>query len=126
MKLTGEVKKFVTITPEKVIFKGTVGETISQTIAIVPNTEEPLELLKVLALKGTDFTFSLREFDDFRNKSYSLYVENTRKSEGRYYDKITIITGRSDLPPLTIIVSGDIKKAGSDKKETSVNPTESE
>ncbi len=116
----------MTITPKKVVLKGIVGETISQVIAIVPNTEEPLELLKVVPQKGTDFTFSLKEFDDFGKKSYTLIVENIKESEGRYSDRISIVTGRSDMPPLTIIVTGDIKKTGSDKKETQGNPTELE
>jgi len=72
----------VTITPEKVLLKGTVGETISQVIAIVSNTEEPLELLKIVSQKGTDFTFSLKEFDNFGKKSYTLLVENIKESEG--------------------------------------------
>lgn len=53
-----------------------------------------------------------------------LLVENIKESEGRYFDKITITTNRSDLPPLTIIVAGNIKKADHDKKETPGIPTE--
>jgi hypothetical protein len=116
--LTGEVKKFATITPGKVFLKGAVGEKISQIITIVPEIEEPFAIIKVVPLKGSDFRYSLEEIELDGEKAYRLTIENTKESEGRYYDKLTFITDRSDYIPLSIVVSGDIRQVPSDKNET--------
>jgi len=114
--LTGEVKKFATITPKKALLKGTVGEKISQVITIVPETEEPFSIVKIIPQKGLDFKYSLEEVELSGEKAYRLTIENAKETAGRYFDKFTIITDRSDYMPLTIIVSGDIRQAPSEKK----------
>jgi hypothetical protein len=116
--LTGEVKKFATITPGKAFLKGVVGEKISRMITIVPETEEPFAIVKVVPLKGSDFRYSLEEIELDGKKAYRLTVENAKETEGRYSDKLTIITDRSDYIPLSIVVSGIIQKAPSEKKES--------
>ncbi len=115
-KLTGEVKKFATITPKKAVLIGTVSEEISRVITIVPETEKPFNIVKITPLKGVDFRYSLEEIVSAGKKEFKLTVENTKETAGRYYDKFTIITDMSDYIPLTIIVSGDIRQAASGQK----------
>lgn len=110
LQLSGEVKKFVTIRPGKVFLKGTAGENISQTVEIIPGTKESFTILNVNALKGEDFTQSLKEIEIDGRPAYALTVENTRQTEGRYFDKIFIITDRTDQAPISVIVSGYIEK----------------
>jgi len=106
----GKVKKFVTIKPSKVFLKGIVGESISQTVLIIPEKNEVFKILQVNALKGIDLKYSLKEMASDGKKGYEIVIENIRKTEGRYYDKINMITDRTDQKPISIIVSGNIEK----------------
>jgi hypothetical protein len=110
LQLLGKVKKFVTIKPSKVFLKGTVGESISQTVLIIPEKNEVFKILQVNALKGIDLKYSLKEMASDGKKGYEIVIENIRKTEGRYYDKINMITDRTDQKPISIIVSGNIEK----------------
>ena len=110
LQLFGKVKKFVTIKPGKVFLKGNVGESISQTISIIPGENEVINILQVNALKGVDYKQALKEIEIDGKKAYELTVENVRETEGRYFDKIFMITDRTDQKPISIIVSGYIEK----------------
>jgi len=106
LQLFGQVKKFVTIKPSKVFLKGNVGDSLSQTVSIIPGEGESFKILKVNALKGVDYKYSLKEIELEDKTAHELTVENTRKTAGRYFDKIFMITDRTDQAPLNIIVSG--------------------
>lgn len=106
LKLSGTVKKFVTIKPRKVFLKGNVGESISQTVMITPGENEVFKIIKDNALKGVDYKYSLKEIEIDGKVAYELTVENTRETEGRYFDKIFMITDRIDQQPISVIVSG--------------------
>ena len=101
----------MTIRPSKVFLKGAAGENISRTVVITPGQGETFKILKVNALKGQDFKYLLKDIEVDGKPAYELTVENTRQTEGRYFDKIFIITDRTDQAPLNIIVSGDIEKS---------------
>ena len=103
------VKKFATIKPSKVFLRGVAGEPVSQTVEIIPGDDEKFKILKVNALKGGDFDFSLTEKEVNGKPGYELAVKNIRETEGRYFDKIFMITDRTDQQPLSIIVSGQIQ-----------------
>jgi hypothetical protein len=106
LQLSGTVKKFVTIKPSKVFLKGNVGESISQVVTITPGENEVFKIIKDNALKGVDYKYSLKEIEIDGKAAYELTVENTRETEGRYFDKIYLITDRTDQQPISIIVSG--------------------
>lgn len=108
LQVSGNVKRFATITPSKVLLRGNVGEPLSQTVSIIPGENEAFKILQANSLKGGDFKFRLEEKEIEGKKAYSLTVENTRKTEGRYFDKIFMITDRTDQEPLSIIVSGNL------------------
>ena len=110
LQLSGKVKKFVTIKPSKVFLKGNIGESISQTVTITPGEGEVFKILHVNALEDDDIKYTLKEIEIDGKKAYALTVENVRQTEGRYFDKIFMITDRSDQKPISIIVSGYIKK----------------
>ena len=110
LQLSGSVKKFVTIMPSKVFLKGNVGEHISQTVSITPGENEVFKIIKDNALKGVDYKYSLKEIEIDGKTAYELTVENTRETEGRYFDKIYLITDRTDQQPIRVIVSGYIEK----------------
>jgi len=130
LHLSGNVKKFVEIKPSKVFLKGNVGESLSQTVSITPGEDEALKIVKVNALKGVDYKYSLKEIDNEGKIAYELTVENTRERPGRYYDKILLVTDRMDQAPLNVIVSGyltnpppsEVEKSETDQKDAAAVP----
>ena len=110
LHLAGKVKNFATIKPSKVFLKGNVGESISKTVSIIPGEGEVFKVLHVNALKDGNIEYTLKENEINGKKAYELVVENVRATEGRYFDKIFLITDRTDQPPISIIVSGQIVK----------------
>jgi hypothetical protein len=89
--------------------KGIIGEKISETVTISSGTEEAFNILKISPFKGTDIRCSLAEIELAGKKAFQITVENIKETEGHYMDKITIVTDKSDFPPLIITVSGEIK-----------------
>ena len=106
LKLLGKVKRFVTIHPSKVFLRGKVGDSISQTVSIIPGEGESFKILQANALKGVGYKFALKDAEIEGRAAYELVVENTRDIPGRYFDKIFLITDRTDQAPINVIVSG--------------------
>jgi hypothetical protein len=109
LKMTGEVKTFATIIPKSVYLTGELGEALSQSVKIIPETDEPFKILKVSALSGSDIRQSLDEKENSGKKIYILTVENAKTTPGRYFDTISIFTDKSDQTPLTVFVRGNIR-----------------
>ncbi len=109
LRISGEVKALADIIPKSVFLNGRAADNLSQVVKIIPDPKEPLKILKVTALNGTDFQYSLKEIENPGGRFYELTIENTRKTPGRYFDTISMITDRSDQAPLTIYVRGFIK-----------------
>jgi hypothetical protein len=120
LKMTGEIRKLANIHPEKVRLKGNIGEEISQTVVIAPS-EETFNIVKVSPEKGADIACEMEQIELGGKKGYRLTVKNIRKTVGRYMDFITINTDRSDLPPLNIPVTGDIKQPQVESKKVEDN-----
>lgn len=106
LQIGGKVKIFADVRPSKVFLKGEVGQPLSQTVTILPGEDESFKILQVNALKGGDFTYHLEEAEIEGRKGFILTVKNVRETEGRYFDKIFMITDRTDQAPLSVIVSG--------------------
>lgn len=108
VRLTGDVKRFVTMTPSAVFLTGKVGEPVSATVRIIPESEPGFKLLQVNAVNGKDISHSINEKNENGRTFYELVIENAAESPGRYYDRITIITDRSDHAPLIVNIRGNI------------------
>jgi hypothetical protein len=114
LHLNGKVKFFATVEPSRVNLQGVLGETISQTVTIIPETEVPFKIMQVNAMKGTEFTHAIKDIEIKGKKAYELTVVNKKATEGRYYDKLIILTDQSNHPPLVIMVSGELRKPGTE------------
>ncbi|MFZ2633167.1 MAG: hypothetical protein WA081_22100 [Desulfosalsimonadaceae bacterium] len=110
--MTGEIRKFATLTPSKAILRGAVGEKITRIVTVVPDAQSPFEILNISVLRGTDFRYSMKETEVKGKKAYEFTLENTRTSPGRYFDQINILTDNTENNPVTIRVSGDIRPVG--------------
>lgn len=116
LDIKGKVNRLAIITPSRVVLTGVTGEKISRTVEITPNGNKSFNIVKITPQVGKDIAVSLNEKKESGHKVYELTVENTRKTEGRYYDKIVILTDQSGYPPLTIMVSGYIRPKPEENK----------
>lgn len=113
-KLHGKVEAYVTVAPRRVILKGKAGEPVAQTIRIIPETDEPLNIINVSAVRGVDFDYKMEEIELSGKKIYALRVENKRQEPGRYYDTINLKTDSDVSKTISIVVSGIIQPADQD------------
>jgi len=107
--LKGEVKRLVSISPSRIILRGKGSQKLRQTVTIVPSSGVLLNIVDVTPVDGSDFTYSLEEVSMFGQKTYKLTVENKKSSRGRYTDKLTFHSDRTDYPDFSIMVSGNIQ-----------------
>ena len=106
----GKVKKFVTISPTTVRFSGQQ-ETFSKTsVSIIPEEEYPFKILDVSSKYGENINFELKETMKKKTSSYTLTVENLKKTPGHYNDLIYLKTDSDIQPMITVKVYGNILK----------------
>jgi hypothetical protein len=108
IRVTGDIQKFVTMTPSAVFLTGKEGEAIAAIVKIFPETEPAFQLMQVNAMNGNDIRYSVTEKEEQGRKFYELLVENAAEAPGRYYDRIVLITDRSDQAPLIVNIRGNI------------------
>lgn len=97
--------------PRRLILKGRAGEPIAETVRIIPETDEPLTITKVSAVRGVDFDYTLEPVKMSDKTIFALRVENKRQKPGRYYDTIHLQTDSEVIRSFSIVVSGVILPA---------------
>jgi len=114
--VTGEVEKFVTITPSKIKLTGPVGVPLMASVNIIPEKEYLFKILKVEARQGKLIDFELKETSNEADLSYVLIVKNKKNGPGRYYDVLKLKTDSKIQPEIDIRVYGNILDQDSEKK----------
>lgn len=115
----GYVKKFATIRPKQVQLNGMVGDTIRQSVAIIPEKEYPFKITETSARKGTEINFSLNEIKGKNGTRYELTVENKRLKTGRYHDIVVLKTDNDLKPELRVRIYGNIRPVKNESKPAS-------
>lgn len=115
LRITGRVESFVRVEPERVTLNGQVGEPVSETVRIIPQSDKPFEVVRVHALRGTDIAYELETIEVDGKKAYALHVRNNKKTAGRYYDKIFLKIDSDVVDSIPIIVSGNIAPGAGEK-----------
>ena len=105
---------YVTVAPRRLVLKGKAGDRIAETVRIIPETDEPLTITKVSAVRGVDFDYTLEQIELAEKQIYALRVENKRKEPGRYYDTIELQTDSDVIGSIPVVVSGIIRPADTD------------
>jgi hypothetical protein len=108
LKITGDVEKFVTISPSRLRLSGESGASIKGSVKIIPEKKYPFKILSVSAKNGKDIHQELKEAEHKEGKGYLLTVENIKKDAGRYFDVITLKTDSKIRPEIQISVYGNI------------------
>ncbi len=107
--ITGQVEKFVTISPRHVNLRGTAGDAIKAKVTLIPEEKYPFKILNVRAKSGKYIKFQLEEVRQSDNIGYEIRVENLKKDAGRYYDTIIVNTDSKIRPHLDVRVYGYLR-----------------
>lgn len=109
LAIGGEVLRFVTIQPGRLVFQGDGEKPMRQAVTIVPESRFAFKLLKVETNAGKRFiAHRLEEIQHNGRPAYRLTVENQRTEPGRYAETLTLHTDSPIRPKLFIHVYGNI------------------
>jgi hypothetical protein len=109
LTIQGDVEAVADVQPRYVNLRGFVGDEIKRTVRIVPQEKFRFRVLDVKARRGENIRFALREDSGVPGPGYILTVENTKSSEGRYHDTLTLLTDSSIKPRIDISVYGYLR-----------------
>ena len=122
--VSGDVKKFVTITPRFVRFNGKPGEELSAVVKIIPEKEFPFTIIKSKAKNGKLIQFQLdglKKTDKTDKKGYLLTIQNLKKDPGIYFDTIILTTDSKIQPEISINIHARIVDPKVVKKQKGVS-----
>jgi hypothetical protein len=106
--VTGEVKKFANISPPRIVLNGEVGEELQMVVKVSPASEGLFAITQAGAADGKDIRVTLSDAANADDGRYTLLVENTRTTPGRYRDIIHLLTTNKDNKEILIPVWGNI------------------
>jgi hypothetical protein len=111
IEIAGNVEKFASITPSKLILRGNAGEPVTGSVTITQDAKYPFKVLETTSKNGTDIQAKTEEKQENNATTYIVSVENLKKDPGRYYDVITLKTDSPIKPELQVSVYGQILEA---------------
>ncbi|MBF0257900.1 MAG: hypothetical protein HQK62_03510 [Desulfamplus sp.] len=109
LTVSGNVEKFVTITPSVLRLNGNIGDELKALLKIIPESKYQFSIIKLSAQEGTNIKYELKEDKaPSGGKEYSITVENLKKDAGSYYDVLIIETDSKIQPEIKINVMARI------------------
>jgi hypothetical protein len=112
--IVGDVERFVTIDPLRVILSGEAGSEIKVVVKIIPEPKYPFKIKRTTAERDEYISYKLKKNKKKGETGYLLTIKNKAKKKIRYFDQIVLETDSLMRPKLTIKVFGNI----TEKKET--------
>jgi hypothetical protein len=103
LAVLGPVDRFATVTPSMVSLRGAVGESLKQTVRIVPEEKYPFKVLSAQPRDGKNIKVLLSAANDGQG-GYSLLVENTKAEAGSHNDAVILKTDNKLKPEIEIRV----------------------
>lgn len=111
LKLKVQVDRIYTLTPQSIALKGIAGETIRQTLSLVPNEAFPFALKEINAKRGEYIKYLFQEIKVGNSVRYEVTVENTKTDPGIYFDTLFLKTDSERKPEIQVTVFGNVRKA---------------
>ncbi len=110
LKISGNVDRFATITPESKSIKlsGLPNQEIVSSAIIIPEPKYPFKILETKAAKGENIEFKLDTVKKDSGTEYVLTIKNLKKDKGRYFDTISLKTDSVLQPEIKLSVYGNI------------------
>jgi hypothetical protein len=115
LKIQGDVKAFVDISPQRVSMTGAVGSEISSQVTIVPKEGYDFKIIEAAPSKPDNIRVEIQETEKDGRAAFMLKVINLQNKKSRYYDLIRVKTDSKVRPELTINVYGNILEPPSTK-----------
>jgi DNA repair exonuclease SbcCD nuclease subunit len=119
LKISGMVKKFVTIEPRVVRFEGKPGEVLKSIVTIIFEKNYPFIINKSKAQVGEWIQYTIEPWEDESKKGYKLVVVNQKKEAGSYRDAIILETDSLIQPEIRINI---IARLMEEQTNTTTNP----
>lgn len=110
LTLTGDVLAAADINPKAARLIGPAGSVIQTEIMITPPDINPFDITKATPENGTEIALDLKKNTESDPPHFVLQVKNTRKTPGRYSDKIILTTTSPISPELVVRVFGMIRE----------------
>ena len=103
LQLSAKVNTFARY-PKRISLQGKASEKISATHTIIPEPQFQFDIVRTYAENGDFIKFSL----DKQKSQFTLVVENTKKTAGRYWDRIHLVTNSKIQKEISIPIYGSI------------------
>ena len=100
--------------PKRINLNGNINEKISVQHTIVPEPQFKFDIVRTYADNGQYINFSLEK----QKSQFTLTVENKRKTAGRYWDRIHLVTDSDKQKEITIPIYANLQDPNA-KEETS-------
>lgn len=109
LTVSGNIDRFVTITPPVVRLSGNIGDKLKSIVKIIPTDKYPFSIASIRNRDGQNIRYKLKkENSSSGRKEYSVTVENAKKDAGFYYDVLILATDSKIQPEIKITVMGRI------------------
>ena len=119
LKISGMVKKFITIEPRVVRFEGKPGEVLKSIVTITFEKNYPFIIKKSKAQVGEWIQYTIEPWEYESKKGYNLVVVNQKKEAGIYRDAIILETDSLIQPEIRINI---IARLMEEQTNTTTNP----
>jgi len=121
LKISGKVKKFVTIKPRVVRFEGKSDKIQKAIVTIIPEKNYPFVINKSKAFDGECFQYTIEPWEDGIKKGYKLVIVNQKNNPGVYRDAIILKTDSPIQPEIRIYILASLKEEQINKPANFVN-----
>ncbi|MBF0451262.1 MAG: hypothetical protein HQK75_11210 [Candidatus Magnetomorum sp.] len=99
--------------PSRITLEGKANAAISVKHTIVPEPQFKFDIVKTFADNGQFIKFSLEK----QTSQFTLTVENTKTTAGRYWDRIHLVTDSNVQKEITIPIYGTITETTNVEKK---------
>ena len=106
--ISGDVEKFVTVTPKRVRLTGRAGVQLSAIVSIVPEKKYQFKIVGLRAKHGQNISYSLNEKQYLDVNGYMLTINNLKTGKGVYHDVIYLETDNKIQHEIKINIYGNI------------------
>ena len=108
IKLKGIIKNYITVQPSpRAYLTGFEGDTLTQTLTISTNEEEPLTITNITSTLDDHIFYEVKPL--YEGRSYELTITTREDSEGRSIGTLTVTTNSKNKPKLEIPVRINFK-----------------
>lgn len=101
LDLSGKIKKFADISPQRLLLKGSVGDDLGAHVVV---TFEPEYFFRIKKINSINLEDSIQVFSESQDNGYVVTVKSRQKKPGNYAGKIVLTTDHQEKPELEIPV----------------------